>query len=90
MCGLARLTENAGFIVAGSDSHPSDRTRELSLHGIKVFDSQVASNIEEFKPDYLIKTAAILLHNEEVMAAERLGLQIFDRAEFLGRIYENL
>ena len=93
MCGLARLAENAGFIVAGSDSHPSDRTRELSLHGIKVFDSQVASNIEEFKPDYLIKTAAILPHNEEVMAAERLGLQIFDRAEFLGaftRTYKNV
>ena len=84
MSGLAKLAKHAGFAVGGSDNHPSDRTKELAGLGIKIYDSQVGANIDDFKPDYLVKTAAILPHNEEVKRATELDLQIFDRAEFLG------
>ena len=84
MCGLSKLAKHAGFVVGGSDNHPSERTHELAKEGMTVFDCQIASNIDEFKPDYLVKTAAILPHNEEVRRANELGLQVFDRAEFLG------
>ncbi len=93
MNGLARLAKHAGFIVGGSDNHPSERTAVLEEQGIKIYNSQIASNIDDFKPDYLVKTAAILPHNEEVRRASELGLQIFDRAEFLGaftRTYKNV
>ena len=84
MSGLSKLAKHAGFIVGGSDNHPSERTQELASEGITIYNSQVAANIDDFKPDYLVKTAAILPHNEEVKRASELGLQIFDRAEFLG------
>lgn len=93
MNGLARLAKHAGFVVGGSDNHPSERTAILEEQGIKIYNSQVAANIDDFKPDYLVKTAAILPHNEEVKRATELSLQIFDRAEFLGaftRTYNNV
>lgn len=93
MNGLARLAKHAGFIVGGSDNHPSERTEILEQQGIKIYNSQIAANIDDFKPDYLVKTAAILPHNEEVKRATELDLQIFDRAEFLGaftRTYKNV
>ena len=93
MNGLARLAKHAGFVVGGSDNHPSERTEILEEQGIKIYNSQIAANIDDFKPDYLVKTAAILPHNEEVKRATELDLQIFDRAEFLGaftRTYKNV
>jgi UDP-N-acetylmuramate--alanine ligase len=93
MNGLARLAKHAGFVVGGSDNHPSERTAILEEQGIVIYNSQIAANIDDFKPDYLVKTAAILPHNEEVKRASELGLQIFDRAEFLGaftRTYKNV
>ena len=84
MSGLSKLAKHAGFVVGGSDNHPSERTQELASEGITIYNSQVAANIDDFKPDYLVKTAAILPHNEEVKRATEQGLQIFDRAEFLG------
>jgi len=93
MNGLARLAKHAGFVVGGSDNHPSERTAVLEEQGIKIYNTQVAGNIDDFKPDYLVKTAAILPHNEEVRRATELDLQIFDRAEFLGaftRTYKNV
>ncbi len=84
MNGLAKLAKAAGFAVGGSDNHPGERTEELAREGITIYNSQTASNIDDFKPDYLVKTAAILPHNEEVRRANESGLQIFDRAEFLG------
>ncbi len=93
MNGLAKLAKAQGFIVGGSDNHPGERTEELASEGIKIYNSQIADNIDDFKPDYLVKTAAILPHNEEVRRANELGLQIFDRAEFLGaftRTYTNV
>lgn len=84
MNGLARLAKAAGFIAGGSDNHPGERTEKLEAEGIKIYGEQVAGNIDDFKPDYLVKTAAILPHNEEVRRAGELGLPILDRAEFLG------
>ena len=80
MNGLAKLAKSAGFIVGGSDNHPGERTDILASEGIKIYGSQVASNIDDFKPDVLVKTAAILPHNEEVKRASELGLQVLYRA----------
>ena len=84
MNGLAKLAKAAGFVVGGSDNHPGERTDILANEGIKIYGKQVAGNIDDFKPDVLVKTAAILPQNEEVSRASQLGLQILDRAEFLG------
>ncbi len=89
MSGLALLAKGYGFKVGGSDMNPSERTEMLAEHGIKIYNSQVAENIAEFAPDYIVKTAAILPHNPEVAKATEDGIKIYDRSEFLGLLTES-
>ncbi len=89
MSGLALLAKGYGFKVGGSDMNPSERTEMLADHGITIYNSQVAENIAEFAPDYIVKTAAILPHNPEVAKATELGIRIYDRSEFLGLLTES-
>lgn len=84
MSGLALLTKGYGFKVGGSDNHPSERTAGLAEQGITIYNSQEAENIDEFEPDYIVKTAAILPHNKELARALEKGITVFDRSEFLG------
>ena len=86
MSGLALLTKGYGFTVGGSDNHPSERTRMLEDSGIVIYNCQEAVNIDEFSPDYIVKTAAILPHNRELARAIEKNIRIFDRSEFLGII----
>lgn len=93
MSGLALLSKGYGFKVGGSDNHPSERTQSLASQGITIFNSQEANNIDEFEPDYIVKTAAILPHNKELARALEKGITVFDRSEFLGIItnsYKNV
>ena len=89
MSGLALLSKGYGFSVGGSDMNPSERTKMLQDKGITIYNSQVAENIADFNPDYIVKTAAILPHNPEVAEAMARGLKIFDRSEFLGLITDS-
>ena len=89
MSGLALLAKGYGFNVGGSDMHTSDRTKMLEDKGIRIYSPQVASNIVDFEPDYIVKTAAILPGNAEMDEAGRRGLKIFDRSEFLGLITDS-
>ena len=89
MSGLALLAKGYGFKVGGSDMNPSERTEMLADHGITIYNSQVAENIAEFAPDYIVKTAAILPHNPEVAKAAESGIRIYDRSEFLGLLTES-
>ncbi len=89
MSGLALLAKGYGFKVGGSDMNPSERTEMLADHGITIYNSQVAENIAEFAPDYIVKTAAILPHNPEVAKAMEDGIKIYDRSEFLGLLTES-
>lgn len=84
MSGLALLAMGYGFKVGGSDNHPSERTQMLADSGITIYNSQEAENIDEFEPDYIVKTAAILPHNKELARALEKGITVFDRSEFLG------
>ncbi len=89
MSGLALLARGYGFEVGGSDMFPSERTEHLAAMGIKIYNDQKAQNIEEFAPDYIVKTAAILPHNPEVAVSQEKGLKIYDRSEFLGLLTES-
>ena len=93
MSGLARLTKGYGFKVGGSDNHPSERTEGLAHQGITIYNCQEGKNIDEFEPDYIVKTAAILPHNKELARAIEKDITVFDRSEFLGIItnsYKNV
>ena len=93
MSGLALLARGYGFKVGGSDNHPSERTEGLARQGITIYNCQEAKNIDEFEPDYIVKTAAVLPHNKELARAIEKNITVFDRSEFLGIItntYKNV
>ena len=88
MSGLAEILKNAGFKVSGSDMKESDITKNLEKQGIKVYLSQVASNITD-DIDFVVYTAAVHEDNEEFAAAKNAGLPMLTRAEFLGQLMDN-
>lgn len=86
MSGLALLAAGYGFTVGGSDMNPSERTEMLSDRGIRIYNSQIEDNIRDFKPDIIVKTAAILPNNREVAEAMAQNITILDRSSFLGML----
>lgn len=86
MSGLAEIAQAAGFVVAGSDRHLSERTEYLAERGVRVFEGHKAEQLLGFNPELVVYTAAIPKENPELSAAFEAGLATIDRAAFLGWI----
>lgn len=88
MSGLAKILLSRGFTVSGSDTAPSDLTRELSNNGCAISYPQSASNItDDIK--LVVYTAAIHPDNPELTAAVEKNIPTLTRAELLGQIMSN-
>ncbi len=88
MSGLAEILLKENFTISGSDTKESALTRHLEEIGASVFYGQKASNIIE-GIDVVVYTAAIHEDNEEYREAQRQGLPMLSRAEFLGQMMTN-
>lgn len=88
MSGLAELALDLGFEVKGSDPLYNRDIKRLEEQGIEVKSEQVARNIEEFKPDLVVYSAAIPANNPELKYARENNIKNVVRAEFLGWITE--
>lgn len=88
MSGLAEILLKENFTISGSDTKESALTRHLEEIGASVFYGQKASNIIE-GIDVVVYTAAIHEDNEEYREAQRRGLPMLSRAEFLGQMMTN-
>ena len=84
MSSLAHISLNRGFSVGGSDRSPSELTEKLERCGIKINYSHNAENIHGY--DAVVYTVAISPDNPEYLEAERLGLPLISRADFLGYV----
>lgn len=90
LSAVAEILLDRGYIVSGTDIHPSKVTRHLEYLGIKVFTSHEPENVEGV--DAIVYSAAVSDENPEVKRAKELGIPLFSRAEVLGMImddYEN-
>lgn len=87
MSGLAEMLIQHGYKVSGSDAKESDLTDKLRKMGAKVFIGQSSENIDK-NISLVVYTAAISKTNPEIIEAQKLGLEMMDRAEFLGKIME--
>lgn len=86
MSGLAELAQDQGLVVAGSDRARGYRIKDLERRGIKVYCPQAAENIEAFKPQAVVYTAAIAPDNPELVKARDLGLPCLERSKWLGLV----
>ncbi len=84
MCGLAEITLDQGYRVGGSDMHASEHTEHLIGLGVPVVIGQTAENIDLFRPDLVIYSAAVPLTNSELIRAGELGITSVERGLFLG------
>lgn len=84
MSGLAAILLNNGFKVSGSDSKESNTTNKLKDAGAEIYIGHKKENIKDV--NLVVYTAAIPSDNPEIIMAKELGINLMDRAEFLGLI----
>ncbi len=85
MSALARLFLQAGKEVSGSDRDLSQITEALANEGVTIFTSQVAGNIAA-DIDLVIYTEAMAKSQEEMQAAESLGVPMVNYFSALGLV----
>ena len=88
MSGLAEILLQEGFTISGSDVKSSPLTTGLENKGVKVFYSQIGTNITS-DIDLVVYTAAISEDNEEWLAVKEQDIPMLSRAELLGQIMDN-
>ncbi len=84
MSGLAEIMLEEGYTVSGSDRSQSHITDKLAANGAKVYIGHSKENI--LGADLVVHTAAVHEDNPEMSAAQKNGIRIVDRAEFLGAV----
>ena len=84
MSGMAQVALTKGFKVSGSDRAESAITDKLAQHGAVIHIGHSAENVHG--ADLVVHTAAVHEDNPEMQEAQRLGIRLVDRAEFLGAV----
>ncbi len=84
MSGIAHILLKWGYQITGSDRTNSDIIQQLVDKGAKIFIGHDGKNITD--QDLIVYTAAIPDNNPELIRARELGIDIMERAEFLGKL----
>jgi|SRR5579884_992106 len=82
MSGLARLLQQQGKRVSGSDARASAATAALEAAGARVYVGHRAEQVGAV--DLVITSAAVATDNPELAAARTRGLPVLSHAEVLG------
>lgn len=86
MSSMARVLLEKGYKVTGSDRNITPICELLIANGAQISAPQSADNIKN--PDLIVYTDAISDDNVEFVAAKNSGVQMIDRASFLGILME--
>eukprot|EP00850_Spirogloea_muscicola_P008536 SM000045S16281 [mRNA] locus=s45:655945:660413:- [translate_table: standard] len=91
LSALALVALQQGWQVSGSDAVDSDRLHNLREAGADVYVGHSAAQLtagqrRDRTPDALVASSAIAAGNEEVEAAIALGIPIYNRREWLGKL----
>ena len=85
---LAKYYLKKGYQVSGSDLVPSEITKALEKLGAKIFSgSHKAKNLSK-NTDLVIYSPAVPKNNQELKAAEKLGIKCLSYPEALGKLTE--
>ncbi|MCQ3976351.1 MAG: UDP-N-acetylmuramate--L-alanine ligase, partial [Anaerolineae bacterium] len=82
---IATVLLQQGYQVSGSDRQASAATERLAQLGATIFIGHRAENLPD-SLDTVIISSAIPADNPEVVEAQRRGLAVVKRAEWLGRM----
>ena len=79
--GLAVFAASLGYKVSGCDSCESDYFKMVKGKGIPCMKGHSAAHLDGV--DLLVRSSAVRLDNEEVVEAEKRGIEVKRRGEFL-------
>lgn len=88
LSAIARVLLEQGHRVSGSDMHASPITDQLSALGAAVCVGHQAANLDVMagRPAAVIVSSAVAPDNPEVVEAQRRGIPVYKRAEWLSRM----
>lgn len=86
LSAIARLLQESGYTVTGSDRDQSPFVDDLRAIGITVHIGHEAAQIRG--ADLIVRSSAIPDANPEVQAALEAGIPVYKRSDFLGRLME--
>lgn len=81
LSAIARILYERGYLVSGTDRVASLYTSALQDLGIFISTSHDASNVQG--ADLVVRSSAVPDDNPEVVEAERLGIPVLKRSEFM-------
>ncbi|QCI23764.1 UDP-N-acetylmuramate--L-alanine ligase [Buchnera aphidicola (Macrosiphoniella sanborni)] len=81
MSGIALILLKLGHKISGSDLLKNSMTKKLIDLGAKIYFQHSEKNIQNI--DFIIKSSAILSHNQEIIYAKKNNIPILLRAEML-------
>ena len=88
MSGIARILNNRGFNIAGSDKDTTTNiVKDMIAEGITVYSSHNSENVQD--KDILVISDAIKKDNPELIRATELGLLVYKRADLLTALVNN-
>lgn len=86
LSAIARLHLERGYQVTGSDRSLSPLALDLQKLGATIYTGHTVENVRG--ADWVVRSSAIPDDNPEVIAAQALGIPVFKRADYLGRLME--
>lgn len=84
MSGLAHIALSDGYRVSGSDRTKTPITDKLEAEGAVIYEGHNKNNLGDAA--LAVYTAAVKQDNPEMQSAKERGIQLIDRAEFLGAL----
>lgn len=84
LSAIARLLNDSGYKVTGSDRALSSFASALQGEGVSIFIGHHPRNIAG--ADMVIRSSAIAEENPEVEAAKHAGIPVYKRSDFLGSL----
>ncbi|MBP6178289.1 MAG: UDP-N-acetylmuramate--L-alanine ligase [Anaerolineales bacterium] len=84
LSAIARLLNDSGYKVTGSDRALSSFASALQGEGVSIFIGHHPRNIAG--ADMVIRSSAIAEDNPEVEAAKHAGIPVYKRSDFLGSL----
>src|SRR5512134_1938944 len=87
LSAIARLLLESGYAVSGSDRALTPFAEEVRKAGATVYVGHHPRNLQG--ADWVARSSAIAEDNPEVEGAQRAGIPVYKRADFLGRLMED-
>ncbi|MGQ9833625.1 MAG: UDP-N-acetylmuramate--L-alanine ligase [Candidatus Villigracilaceae bacterium] len=87
LSAIARLLQESGYTVTGSDRLLSPFAVELQKLGVRVHIGHQAQNVAG--ADWVVRSSAVTDDNPEVIAARAAGIPVLKRADFLGQLMQD-